>query len=179
MNKKKGVTLIEMLGAVIIMGLMTTLIAGAIVLFNNASEKITIQSRANFEGNLLVRNIEKKLDAAYPTQFSACGTNCIVLERHYKYVYNETTQNIDLILGTTPLADADTLYVKVLNGQFLLDDVVIPIDTFTLADTTSVSATRVGSSVNVNIRIDLLDSANVVYQFYASSSFLWKETPVL
>jgi hypothetical protein len=176
---KKGVTLVELLGAVVIMALMTSLIGGAIVLFNNASEKITIQSRANFEGNLLVRTIEQKLDDAYPTQFTTCGTNCVTLERHYKYVYNTVTQNIDLVLGSTPLADEDTLNVKLLNGEVLLDNVIVPIANFTLADTSSVSAARVGTSVNVVIRIDLLSSDNVIYPFYASTSFLWKETPVI
>ena len=90
LNSKKGITLIELIGAIAILSLVLGLVATTIGIFIRNANTSVASGNTQTEGLLLVRNIENNIIDLRPNGYSSCDsitlsgiteTSCIVLER--------------------------------------------------------------------------------------------------
>lgn len=147
---KRGMTMVELLGAIVLFGIIISLSAIMISVITNANAKIVEQSRANTEGTLLTALIDRKIREFGPTNYTTCvESNCIILVKAFEYVP-------DLDLGTIDLVVYDpvqTLKIEVSSEQLLIDDEVQSIAHFTVDPTSSVIYNINGSILTYDITI--------------------------
>ena len=85
---KRGLSITELLAAVIIMAIAFSLVGLLISSFQNANHRIEDEARANTEASSLIAFIERDIDAFSPTDYRTCETgNCVVLEKHFEKTY--------------------------------------------------------------------------------------------
>jgi len=173
---KKGVTIIELLGAIVIFGLALSLVAMILQTIGVATERINLNTKATYEGNAIVRELEKEMQDFSPTDYRACiGTDCIILESHYYY-------DVDLINETiTPVAYDPFLEksISVENGKIWIDGVERVIPYFTLGALSSIDYTLTLNTLEITISIYLVDEHGKEYQFIANHQFTISEIPVI
>ncbi len=183
---KKGITLVELLAAIVIMGIATALIVQIVNLLINASDKALENARANTQGMVTVEILESTMRQFEPTDISFCaGTNeCIILEKHF----------IDEVVGesivTTDYIPPLLLTIELVNGIFEINnnDVLseakpsdfIILDTSTLKvldasgteiinEASFINGTQVTIEITIHIAVDL--SSDAIYTYTASYTF--------
>jgi len=173
---KKGVTMIELLGAIIIFGLALSLVAMILQTIGTTTERINLNTEATYKGNTLVRDLEKEMQDFGPTNYSACVIgDCIILENHYDY-------EVDLINETIiPVANDPILEksISIENGKIWIDGTELTITNFTLGASSSVDYTVSVDIVDVTIHIFLVDIYGKEYQFIASYQFTISDMPIV
>lgn len=180
---RKGLTLVELLAAVVIMGIATALVVQIVGLLLNASEKAINNARANTQGMVTVEILESTIRQFEPTDLSFCaGTNeCVILEKHF----------LDELVGdsivTTYYNPPLLLTIELVNGIFEInnqgnlseafpqDFVILDTSTIKILDMTGqeivdggllISGTQVIVEVRINIATDV--DSNVIYTYTAS-----------
>ncbi len=86
---RKGVTLIELIGALVLLGILVGLITTTIAIFIRSTNESVTESQIQTEGLLLVRTIENRISAFGPNGIDPGGcndapeqaTNCLRLQR--------------------------------------------------------------------------------------------------
>ncbi len=175
---KKGVSLIELLGAIVIFGIMMGMIATILSLFNTYSDSITLRSQANHEGLLIGRTIKDELLAFNATDYSPCGVNCIIFENHFEHRYDPNTDLISPFLHTPVL----THRIEIVNNVLLVNGISVLIPGFTLGPNSKVSITpnpEVPEVVNVIIVIELVANDTDSFLFTTSYSFEVLPIPII
>ncbi|GEM_PF-2648661 len=115
---KKGITLVELLAAIVIMGIATALIVQIVGLLLNASEKALNNARANTQGMVTVEILESTMRQFEPTDISFCvgSAECIILEKHF----------IDEVVGesivTTNYVPPLLLTIELIDGVFEINN---------------------------------------------------------
>lgn len=172
---KKGLTLIELLGATVIIGLVFSLLASILILINRATEAINIESKVNTEGMLVVRTLEEAMKDIDAKDYSLCGpTNCITFESSFDYIFNEVTGEFELITHPTlhtlsiELTDTPELLIDGESYQFLSTE---------LLSTSSLSVSVNGNLVRIVITLNLKASNDKDYQFTANHYFTLQNPP--
>ncbi len=85
---KRGLSITELLVAVIIMAIAFSLVGLLISSFQNANHRIEDEARANTEASTLIAFIERDIDEFSPTDYRACETgDCVILENHFEETY--------------------------------------------------------------------------------------------
>lgn len=165
---KKGLSLFELLGVLVIMGIILSISATVISSYIRANQRIAISVQANEEGNLLSRRVETELEELNPNTYETCaGSNCYILIKEYEYIINEDTQGIELNVLSIP-----TEYkIQILNQQLLINDEVYDFEGFTLADTSQLELTEDQLNRSIKLNIVLESSQGDLYEFLASYSF--------
>ncbi len=183
---KKGITLVELLAAIVIMGIATALVVQIVGLLLNASEKAINNARANTQGMVTVEILESTMRQFEPTDVSFCVgvTECIILEKHF----------IDEIVGesivTTDYIPPLLLTIELVNGVFEInnndvlseagptDFVILGTTTIKVLDASGneiineasfVNGAQVTIEVSMQIAIDL--ESNDIYSYTASYTF--------
>ncbi len=173
---KKGVTLVELLGAIVIFGLALSLVSMILQTIGVATERINLNTQETYEGNTLVRYLEKEMQDFGPTNYRACVSgDCIILENHYDY-------EVDLINETiTPVAHDPILEksISIENGKILVDGVERVINYFTLGASSGISYTLNASLLKVTINLYLVDEHGKEYQFIATYQFTISDMPIV
>ncbi|MBN2300513.1 MAG: type II secretion system protein [Acholeplasmataceae bacterium] len=165
---KKGVTLIEMLAAIVIFSLALSLAATVISLINNASARIEINSQANYQGLLIDRQLKDAILDFAPTNYSNCGgQNCYVLEKEFTYEFDA---NLGQIVLTT-YSPALTHQLNINNGEILINNVPLVIDDFTLGDNSDIDILQNGTQVYLTITYELIATSGKAFTFTTSYSF--------
>jgi hypothetical protein len=171
---KKGVTLVELLGAIIILGLLVAMVATFIGLINNASRIIALNAKANSEGLLITKTLEDQMKDFGSTDYSLCvNPDCIILEKHYSNVYDPITDDIVLTIYNPALSKR----IELLNNQLLINSVPYVIDGMTLHSSSSLSVTESGTSVSIIITIVLEATEGQLFTFTASHLFNTSSIP--
>lgn len=183
---KKGITLVELLAAIVIMGIATALVVQIVGLLLNASEKAINNARANTQGMVTVEILESTMRQFEPTDVSFCVgvTECIILEKHF----------VDEIVGesivTTDYIPPLLLTIELVNGVFEInnndvlsnagptDFVILGTTTIKVLDASGneiinessfVNGAQVTIEVSMQIAIDL--ESNDIYSYTASYTF--------
>ncbi|PKL00454.1 MAG: hypothetical protein CVV56_06195 [Tenericutes bacterium HGW-Tenericutes-1] len=172
---RRGVTLVELLGATVILGLIIGLIASVFALINKATESIEIESRANSTGMLVVRILEESMLDFEPKDYSTCPpNNCITLESEFSYTFNETIGDFELT-PHNPILEHE---IQITNTpELLINGVAYDFGEMILLNTSSITATTIGSSVTIVIKLDLQAINGKIYQFTADHHFNIQPTP--
>lgn len=173
---KKGVTVVELLGAIIVFSLIISLSAVILSLISNANERILMNTRATTKGNYLVTTLENNMQRFSPTNYSACGTgNCVILENHYVYEVDLVTEEINLVIYNPIL----TRTISISNGQILIDSVALDITYFTLHNTSTLTYSLTAGKLYVSILIVLEDARGKLYEFIASYQYTVSDVPIV
>ncbi len=171
---KRGVTLIELLGAIVLMGIIASLTALFISVISNANRDIALNSRANTEGLIIISALDTKLREFKATDYSLCAaSNCITLENHFDYVLDTITTSLILQEHVPPL----TLEIELLNSQLYIDGVLQVPNGFTLDASSAITITETAGLVQILIQINLLAPTGEVFHFSTSNSFEIQAVP--
>lgn len=164
---KKGVTLIELLAALVIFGLVVSLTASVISLISDASNRIEINAQANSQGLFIDREIKDALQEFAPNEYSSCGSNCITFQKEFIYEFDPILEDIVLTIYNPAL----THTVQISNGEILINSVPITIENFTLGGASQIELVENSSQAYFILTLELVGSNNKIYTFTTSYSF--------
>ncbi len=165
---KKGLTLVELLAAVVIFGLAVALTATVITLINNASSKIEVNAMANSEALFIDRSLKDDILAFGPTTYSSCGgQDCFVLEKEFEYTFDSGTGQIVL----TTYSPALTYQIEISNGEILVDSTPIVINNFTLGPNSTIELITTNTQAYLKITYELVATTGETFTFTTSYSF--------
>ncbi|MCR3906538.1 MAG: hypothetical protein NUK62_05900 [Tenericutes bacterium] len=172
---KRGLGLLELLGAIIIFGLMVSMLSVLISFIINASDKISEKSRANTEGMYLISTIDSKFRDFGATDYQICddGVDCIIIESHFQYVLNEDTQSIDLETYDPALK----LEFEIIDGGLYIDGIQVMLRGFTLHEESSIETTVLTNTVRIKFYFVLVSDDLSTYAFTVTKSFEIQEIP--
>lgn len=172
---KKGLSLVELLGAIVIFGISMSLIALVLSVIFNANERILEQSRANTEGTIVIAHLEDLMRNFATTDYSTCveNTNCVILESHYTYELSEDLSSIVLVTHNPPM----TLKIEILEGDLLINDVAHEIRNFQFHPDSYIESTTLDNTLNLKIVIILYITEDKTYTFTSNQVFELSEVP--
>lgn len=165
---KKGLTLVELLAAIIIFGLAISLTATVITLINNASSKIEVNAKANSVALFIDRDLKDDILSFGPTTYSSCGgQNCYVLEKEFEYTFDSGSGQIVL----TTYNPALTYQIQINNGELLINGIPMVIDYFSLGSNSNIELITTGSQAYLKITYELIAPTGEIFTFTTSYSF--------
>lgn len=171
---KKGFTLVETLGALIVFGILVALLSFLVSFFIRANERISISSLANEEGNLIVRRIQEDLIDLTPNTYETCpGEACYIFKKEFVYEYNETTNQIELVVYD----EAITYKLEIENNKLYINDEEYDFDTFILSSDSLFNVTEENNDVYIKINIVIESEKNDLFEFLMSYSFTKEAIP--
>ncbi len=148
---KKGVTIVELLAAIIIMGLVIGLVSMLLSSLNNANVEITEEAKANVEATKLIANLDDYFDDFSPTDYRACEVdNCVILEKDFEYIYSSVLGTVDLIVHNPPTE----LRIEFVDNQLVFGEEIYNLDYFSFANDFAIS-----TSINERFKV------TVTFQF--------------
>jgi len=171
---KKGFTLIETIGALVILGILVTLLTFVLTFYIRANERISISSSANEQGNLVVRRIQAKLIDLSPTTYESCsGESCYIFKREFAYEYNESTNRVELVVYDEPI----TYKLEIKNNSIYINDELYEFNDFTLSPDSTLSVEEESDHVYININIIIVSKTNDSFEYLMSYSFQKEAIP--
>ncbi|MFW5889271.1 MAG: type IV pilus modification PilV family protein [Bacillota bacterium] len=165
---KKGITLIELLASLIILGLVASLVGLLLSTYQNASSTINEEGKANIEATLIIANVRDELNEFNPTNYQECDSdNCIILEKHFAYVYSEENTSIILELYDPPLEYS----LEFISPNLSLDGDNYELDYFTFGDDFLLYyTTGINNLVTLHLDFSLIRDENA-YEFSMAYTF--------
>lgn len=169
-KERTGVALVELLGALVIFGIVSVLVTSMISVFISAQQSIYLEGKMTAAGLLVTRSIENKILEFEPTNVSYCvgEENCIILEKQYVYSYVEgqtaiTKQTLDPFLQVT---------IRYLDGALHVGDTIIEPSPYWISlDSQIVIEDRLHEQ-HITFYITIEDGSGKTAQFAASYSVL-------
>jgi len=171
---RKGLSLVELLGAIVILGVLITLLASVFGFYINAQRRISISAQANSEGLLVINVVKTNLNKFTANTYQACSSdNCIIFEKEYEYIYNEHDELIELVTYDEPL-----LYkISISDNALYINDEIYDFNGFTLTDDSKLTYEEQNGVLNLSIVLYLTDTENDVFKFIINDSILLSEVP--
>lgn len=141
--RKHGLTLVELLGAIVLFGIIASISAMMISTIMKSNAKIVEQSRANTEMTLLTAYLDSNIQQFGATTYTPCvgESNCIILMKEFEYVPDLVNETIDLVV----YSPAQEFKIQVSNDTFKVGTEFYDIPYFTLDSTSAVTY-----SINLN-----------------------------
>jgi len=168
---RKGLTIVELLAALVIMGIVATIIGLLINSYQDANDTISESSKASLEASLLIQNIENDLDEFSPTDYTSCTSpECVTLTKSFEYIYNEG----QIILQTYDPVLSQNLIFE--NQQLSFGSITYDIDGFSLSNDTSINVSEFNGYLSIQIDFFLV-SETTTYPFTMTYSFAIEATP--
>lgn len=188
---RKGVTLVELLGAIVISSIGISLVAMAITLIVRATNDTMMNNRANTTGMIISQSLKHVLDDFIATDIRTCDatptSDCFILQKYYERTLHPDTQQIkDIPVDGGP---EEIRIEKKNNGSGQLDlfmNNVSVYDIYSLQDSPfrytsitftydplfgSINSTPPGTYVMLSIRFVIQDTNNRNYQFSYTYTF--------
>lgn len=133
----KGISIIELLGAVVIFGIVLSLSAVMISVITRANDQIVEKTQANSEGMLVTQYIDNQIKNLGPTHFETCstGSSCIKFIKSYEYIINATSQTLELVTYNPVIS----LELSIVDQLFMLNDIAYNLKNFTLHTDSTIS----------------------------------------
>jgi prepilin-type N-terminal cleavage/methylation domain-containing protein len=160
MKKHSGLTLIELLGAVAIFAIASSIIALTISYIVNANNDIIETSQASTTGTLIIRRIENALNEINITDYDLISSNEVILYSDYEYVFDQVTEEI--VLHTyDPRLTLSILF----NNDVSIDGQVLDLSQFSLDDTSKIEIITDATTSKLVITIVLVSDEGNLYTF--------------
>ncbi len=160
-------SLIELIGAIVVFGILLSLSAMVINYFMDANYRSEMSSLANTEGYLAIRTIEEELDDLSPTTFGSCpGVTCWVAQKEYEYQYDEGTNSIELVVFPEPLE----YRIEMNNGVLYLDGIPYVFNGFTLTSESELSFETIGTDAYIELTL-YLSVEDLVFEYVMTYSY--------
>lgn len=151
---KKGITIVELLAVVVIMGMVAAMVSQIIIIFMNASDNTMENARANTQGMLVAETLENEIEQFESTNLQFCSTAypCVILEKHFRDEL--VVDHIETTYYTPP----QTLTLSIQNGVASIDlnsqSSEVQLTNFILDDTSSITVyDSLGNEVTQNSQI--------------------------
>ncbi|HOW37435.1 MAG TPA: type II secretion system protein [Candidatus Izemoplasmatales bacterium] len=177
MNKKhRGVTLPELLGAIVILGLVTSLLGTVAYAMIRGIDRISVNQTAETTGLALVRYLEKTMEDSHPNTYSTTcepAGGCIVLIQEYTYVYDAVTGSISPLVHPTPLETE----IAVHSTGILVNGVPLEMGSFTLSPTSTLVVSSTPTRTTVTFSFALVAADGRSFPFTAVFSFTTSTIP--
>jgi prepilin-type N-terminal cleavage/methylation domain-containing protein len=170
---KRGVTLVELLGAIVIFGIVAALTAIFFSLYATTTDQISRDAKANSDGMLAVATIEEAILDFESTTYSTCGVSCAILTKQFAYVF-DSGQNKVVLVTYSP---AQTLRLQISGTRLLINGTAYGFQYFTLDASSSLSITETAGMVYVVVHLVLVADNGDLYPYIASRSFEKKTVP--
>lgn len=147
--RKHGLTIVELLGAIVLFGIIASISVMMIQTITKANAKIVEQSRANTEMTLLTAYLDQTYQSFGATNYEVCDapTNCMTLIKAFEYVPNLEAGTLQLVIHDP----AETLIIQLLNNELQIDGQIYNISYFSLDDISSIAYTINGDSLTFTI----------------------------
>lgn len=171
---KKGITLVELLAALVLFGIVAALVSTILTTIIRANKDIQISTQANAEGNYLVTILESEFSKfeldTIPTTCS--GTSCI-LTSNARFVFVDNNLVLDqetLQLSISEESNGIRIINENLTDSIVMTNRLLIVDYFDL--NLSISHSIIDNKLRVQIEIELIDeySKSHTYLF----SFIYK-----
>jgi len=173
---KKGITLVELLAAIVIFGMVSALVASILTTVLKANKEIQISSLANSEGNYLITLIENELQTFELTSsvltYTSTSIELFSDQRNVlnasNIIVNDSTDqtitiNLDLINNSFYLIRIEnSIQVKNINYQ---------VNYFTLGSNSGITYTVYNNKLRVQITFDFIDEYGKSHIYLASHIF--------
>lgn len=149
--RKHGLTLVELLGAIVIFSIVASLSAIMISTITKSNAKIVEQSRANTESTLLTVYLDRQIRDFSATNFQACSnpTNCMTLIKAFDYVPHLESGTINLVVYNP----AQQLQIALINHELIVGSNTYNLAHFSLDASSSITYTATTEQVNYHIHL--------------------------
>lgn len=157
MRKHSGVTLVELLGAIVIFSIASSIIALTVSFIVNANKEIIENGKANTTGTLIIRQIENQINDLYITDYDYTFNQQLILYSDYEYIYDDSTQDIKLV-NHNPRIE---LVVQLTQDSLQLNDLALDLNEFDLHDSSKIDMFENTDSTQFIITIVLASEMNL------------------
>jgi hypothetical protein len=152
--------MVELLGAVAIFAIASSVIALTISLIVNANKDIIETSQASTTGTLIIKQIENALNDINVTDYDLISSDEIILYSDSEYVYDETSEEITLITYD-PRLELSILF----NTNILIDSEVLDLSQFSLDESSRIEIIIDATTTKLVITVVLLSDQGNLYTF--------------
>lgn len=160
MRKHSGITMVELLGAVAIFAIASSVIALTISLIVNANKDIIETSQASTTGTLIIKQIENALNDINITDHDLISSDEIILYSDYEYVFDETSEEIVLVTYDPRLELSISF-----NTEILIDSQILDLSQFSLDESSRIEIIRDATTTKLVITVVLLSDQGNLYTF--------------
>jgi len=175
-RRSRGVTLPELLGAIVVLALVTSLLSAVAFAMLRAIDRIAVNESAETTGLYLIARLENAMEDAGPNTYSqACAGagGCVVLIQEYRYEYDPLDGSIDPVVHASPIETT----LSVHDGAIWIDDVAVGTGAFTIGPASSLVVVDDLGTITVTIAFDLLAADGRTFPFSATYEFTESAIP--
>lgn len=167
---KKGITLVELLAAIVLFGIVAALVSTILTTIIRANKDIQISTRANSEGNYLVTTLENEFSKfeldTIPTNCTGFSCQLMSSSRFVLIGGSITLNQDDLQLSIAKEGNAVRIKLENLTTSTIISNRLLIVEYFTLNMTASSSVS--GKKLRIQITIELIDEYNKSYIYLSS-----------
>ncbi len=151
----KGLTIVELIGAIVILGISLSLLTLLISFVINANDQTSINASANQIGTLAIRTITTSLeDLDANAYLTSITDNEISLLKEYEYAYDEEQQKIILDVYDLPI-----IYdLSIQDGDLNINGDLFDFNIFTLSNDSSLTYYESNQTLYIDIVLILVAS---------------------
>jgi len=162
-NSKKGVTIVELLGAIVLFGITITLVTTVLIQIQAASKSIFTMSNLNRQATLITREIENTLRNLPVDNAQICTPDekCLLVEKKYDYLVNAVEGSIDVIELNPPISKT----ISFEQGEIRIDGVNILADHITLNESSKIEIMQWTKQQTIRFFITITDKEGTEYSF--------------
>ncbi len=175
-RSRRGVTLPELLGAIVVLALVTSLLSAVAFAMLRAIDRVAVSESAETTGLHLIARLENAMEDAGPNTYSlSCSGagGCVVLIQEYVYVYDPLDGSIDPLVHPSPLETT----LSVHDGAIWIDGVAVGAGAFTIGPASSLQVVDDLGAITVTIAFDLLAADGRTFPFTATYEFTESAIP--
>lgn len=164
MKKHSGITIVELLGAIVIFSIAASIIALTVSFIVNANKEIIENGKANTTGTLLIRQIENKISDLSVTRYDDTVSQKLILYSDFEYVFNEVEQNI-VVDDENP----KELVLQFTQNDILINGSILDLDGFFLHNSSNIEVVEYANNDSIQITITIvLSSESNIYTFQST-----------
>lgn len=160
MKKHRGITMVELLGAVAIFAIASSVIALTISFIITANKNIVETSQASTTGTLIIKQIENALNDLNITDYDLISSDEIMLYSDYEYVFDEISEEIVLVTYD-PRLELSILF----NTNILVDSEILDLSLFSVDDTSKIEIITDATTSKLVITVVLVSDEGNLYTF--------------
>jgi type II secretory pathway pseudopilin PulG len=171
---KKGLTLVELLGALVLFGMIASLSAVMISTIMKSNARIVEQSRAHNEKMLLTAYLDQTIQTFNPTNYTSCtDPNCLILIKEFDYIANLETGTINLVIFNPERQ----FKIELINQELHIDLITYNLQYFTIDPNSSITSSLSGSILNYSIDLVFIGEYDT-YSYSYSNSLQTESIPI-
>ncbi|MCD4826523.1 MAG: type II secretion system GspH family protein [Acholeplasmataceae bacterium] len=160
MKKHKGITLVELLGAIAIFAIASTIITMTISFIINANKDIIETSQASTTGTLIIRQIENALNDISITSYDLISSDEVILYSNGEFIFNEDLQEIVFVEY-----DPELTFTLEFTSDVLLNDIALDITQFSVDTASRIEIIDDSITTKLVITVVLISEEGNLYTF--------------